>query len=453
MSEIESADVVVIGGGVAGVSAALRAVELGAKTFLVERAELGGQCLHRGLYAIKTALMRLEALKESAAGSASPDVAGLFQTVKTAANNISAQWEQNLEKRKVQVLKGTGSLVGGGKILVQGAEGERLIQSPKTILALGSAPKEDPLIPFDGETVFSAEEIFEFQELPKNILIQGANRCGIELAALLNQLGSRVFLNDEGSRLLPGRDPDLGLFLEEQMKKRKIKSLLNKKISSVFKNAGALDVNLETGIKFSTDAMILCRANKANSEALQGTGIDLGEEGEVWVNEFMETTFKGTYAVGSLTGRERDPLLSEEEGRAAAQNALGKVTPLDSKQTPYLLHSNSPIASVGVVCAEAHHYGFQAVEGKCDLSKLDFALAKGEVVGWMKIVGDKSSKKIIGAHLCGPGAHEALHLAALAIRKGLSVKDFAEMTCDWPSPFLGLKKAARSCWGKLMKPR
>ncbi len=452
MSEIESADIVVIGGGVAGISAALRAVELGAKTCLVERAELGGQCLHRGLYSIKTALMQLDALRESGAGAELPGVADFFQTVKSAAKNISAQWEQNLEKRKIRFLRGTGSLVGGGKILVQGAEGERLVKSSKTILALGSVPKEDPLIPFNGECVFSSEEIFDFQTLPENILIQGANRCGIELAALLNQLGSRVFLNDEGSRLLSGFDPDLGLFLEEQMKKQKIKLLLNKKISSVYKNAGALlDVNLETGIKFSTDAMILCRANMPNSATLQGTGVDLGERKEVWVNEHMQTTLKGVYAVGSLTGRERDPLLSEEEGRVAAENALGKKVPLDSKQTPYLLHSKPPIASVGVVFAEAHHHGFQAAEGKCDLSKLDYSLARGDTAGWVKIVGDKSSKKVVGVHLCGPGAHEALHLAALAVKKGFSVKDFAELTCNWPSPFLGLKKAARACWSKLNK--
>ena len=197
--------------------------------------------------------------------------------------------------------------------------------------------------------------------------------------------------------------------------------------------------------------MISEGVKSANREALEAVrpGLLLGERKEVLVNDRMESSVPGIYAVGSVTGCSPDPLLSEEGGRIAAKNALGKGRTLNMDHVPTIVYTDPEIASVGCTATNGHYKGFRTVEGCFNSNALDHSIITGEIVGLFKIVADKTTKKVIGMHILGSGASEMISLAALTIKKGLAVSDLAALPCGWPSRFQGVKKAARMCLDRL----
>jgi pyruvate/2-oxoglutarate dehydrogenase complex dihydrolipoamide dehydrogenase (E3) component len=174
-------------------------------------------------------------------------------------------------------------------------------------------------------------------------------------------------------------------------------------------------------------------------------GIRMGELQQILVNEKMETTAKGVYAIGSVTGRKSFDGLSEEEGRVAVENALGKDKSLNTDWIPKVIYTDPEIATVGCFAQEAHHKGFRGVEGRCDIESLDYSILEGEGRGFFKIVADKSSKKIIGGQIVCTRASEFIPLILLAIKKGLTVNSLARLSCGVSTQFQGIQQAAKAC--------
>lgn len=433
---MESYDVAVLGGGVAGIFTALHASELGAKVCLIEKEQIGGAC-SSGYTSLEVAL-------------ACPEK-GRLESLKDRLDAISLRRMETLQQRKITVKNGDGSLINSAEILIRSDAGEEVVSAGKIVVATGSVPISFPSMPFDGETILSPDDIFALRGIPESILIVGGGKIGCELATLFNHWGSKVFLCDERPRVLTEQDPDIIAALESEMKKQKIKLLLNRKPVSIYKDGGKIDVTLDGEIKFSTDKIIIAGLRKANTGMLDAArlGLRLGDRSEILVNETMESSVPGIYAVGSVTGSNPDPVLSEESGKVAARNALGKARSLNLGHVPVVVHTNPEIASVGCSASNAHYKGFRAVEGRCEFNTLDCSLISGETVGLLKVVADKTTKKVIGVHIFGGGASEMISLGALAIKKGLAISDLAALSCGWPTRFQGVKKAARMCLDKL----
>ncbi|MBI5427955.1 MAG: NAD(P)/FAD-dependent oxidoreductase [Nitrospinae bacterium] len=456
---MEEFDLAVLGGGVAGISAVLRASEMGARACLIEEKGIGGSCFHNGPYPIRTALNLLRdrpGFSSSTAGSdnaesATANLPGLLRQVRDTVDSIACRWRETLAGKGIAVKDGRGSLVGPSGILVRRQDGEELVKAGKVVIATGSAVDPFPSLPFDGRFVFPGDDLFSLSEVPASVLIVGGGKAGCEMAVLFRALGSRVFVADEKNSLANGLDADLATALSAEMKRRKVKLLLGKKIVSVFKDDDKIDVSLEGAIKFPVDKIMLTGRRKANTGELDAErlGIRLGERKEILVDEKMQTAAPGIYAVGSVTGSVPDPNRSEEEGRVAAENALGKERKLNPFNVPLMIYTDPELATVGYRAEDAHYHGFRAVEGRCDYSALDHSLVARESAGLFKVVADKTTKKVIGAHLFAPDASEMIPLAALAVKKGLTANDLAALACGWGSRFQGVKMAARSCVEKL----
>jgi len=338
-------------------------------------------------------------------------------------------------------------LIESNAIQVRGANEEKVIKAQKIILATGSRIEAPATIPFDLERITSADTVFEIGKVPASVLILGGAGAGCELAALYNKLGSKTFLCDEAPRLLPDLDSDLMEAVEGEIKRQKIKLLPNKKVISIFKDRDAIDISLDGGVKFSVQTIVLTGNRKARIEGVMAekTGMRLGEKGQILVDEKQETTLNGVYAAGSVTGRDGFHGLSEEEGKVAAENALGGKARLNKDWIPRIVYAGLEIATVGCCAADAHQKGFRAVEGRCDGDQLDFSLILNDAAGFVKIVADKSSRNVIGGQIVSKNASEFIPLILLAIKKGLQVNSLANLSCGVTTQILGIREAARAC--------
>ena len=440
---MDSYDVVVLGGGVAGIAAACRAAEKGAKVCLIEKDQIGGPCVHRGLFLLRWILARQKKSIDGHPIDFPATVAAFQETAKKASENRT----RFLKDNGVAIIQGLGSLVGKGQVRVVSGEADEGIKANRIVLATGSLPKPNVTIPFDNARVFPLDDFSLLEKVPESLLIVGGSQIGLELAVLFNCLGSKVFLVEDKPRLIPDQDPEIIDALEQSFKKQKIKTLLNKRIISTFMDSSKIDITLDGGVKFSVEKMVMAGDRLGNtSEVLtHGLGIEMGKDHEVWVNEEMETSLKGVYAAGSVTGRKPCPDVSEAEGRVAGGNAVGAGKSLDRDQIPFRVLTTPEIASVGCLASEAHYKGYRALEGRADLQTLDHALIHGEDEGFFKIVADRESKKIIGAQFLGPQASELLVPVLLAMKKGNSVSVLTQISPGWGAGIEGVQEAARAC--------
>jgi dihydrolipoamide dehydrogenase len=232
--------------------------------------------------------------------------------------------------------------------------------------------------------------------------------------------------------------------LEVGFKKQKIKTLLGKKIISIFKDTEKIDVTLDGGVKFSTEKILVSGERLGNTVdlGLDDLSIERGPSQEIWVNENMETSLKGVFAAGSVTGRSRSLQISKEEGRVAGINAAGGSESVDQDQIPFCLQTQPEIASIGCLSENAHHKGYRAVVGRYNSSGADSANShEGD---FCKIVADRESKRIIGAQILGAQASESIAQLQSNIREGVTVKKLVEISEPAPS-FKLVISAAKKC--------
>ncbi len=431
-------DVVVIGAGTAGVAAAHSAVDQGARVGLVESNRPGGHSLYRGQ-------LPLQVMYEGTGVSGKPlSFESLVQAVDEKAGEISKKIEARLKNSGVEYLKGEGAFAGNGQVRVRQGEDSSILKSGKIIIATGSLPKPVAKIPFDEQSIFHSDRLLDWKEVPTSLVVVGGDKTGLEAATLFKLLGIKVFLVDENHRLIHDKDPDLITALEAYFKQQKIKTLLGKKIISIFKDAEKIDITLDGGVKFSTEKVLVSGERLGNTAdlGLDGLGIEMGLNQEIWVNENMETSLPGVFAVGSVTGRSRSLQISKEEGRVAGINAAGGSEPLDRDQIPFCLQTQPEFASIGCLSGEAHYKGYRAVEGRYDFPGTDGS--NNQEGGFCKIVADRESKRIIGAQIFGAQATEAITRLQPDIREGVPVKKLAQN--NELTPYLKpLISAAQKC--------
>ncbi len=435
---MEEFDVIVIGGGTAGVAAVQSAMEAGARVALVESNRLGGHSLFKGQLPLQVMNDRLGMSNEQISFES------LIREVDEKAGEISKEIEDRLKISGVDCIKGEGALAGGRQVAVRQGEDSSLLKTGKIIIATGSLPKPVASIPFDDHSIFHSDRLLDWKEAPASLSIVGGNKTGLEAATLFNLLGTKIFLVDENQRLIHDRDPDLITALEAGFKKQKIKALLGKKIISIFKDTEKIDVTLDGGVKFSTEKILVSGERLGNTAGLglDDLSIEKGSSQEIWVNENMETSLKGVFAVGSVTGRPRSLQISKEEGRVAGINAAGGSEAVDRDQIPFCLQTQPEIASIGCLSGNAHYKGYRAVVGRYDSPGVDGS--NSHEGGFCKIVADRESKRIIGAQIFGAQASESITLLQPNIREGVTVKKLVQTSEPAPSFDLVIS-AAKKC--------
>jgi dihydrolipoamide dehydrogenase len=461
-------DLIVIGSGPGGYIAAIRGAQLGLNTAIVEKDNvLGGTCLHRGCVPAKAWLEtahRFEQTKQAGdfgisgvdTGALRPDLTMILKRKGRILLKNSKGIEFLMKKNKVTVIKGFGQLMGGSKVMV----GEELIEAKKIILATGSIPKDLPGVEVDGQRVLSSDHALDMAELPKHLIILGAGAIGVEFASAFSRLGSKVTIVEFMDQLLPLEDQAIGAELAKIFTKPyKIDVRVKTKISSVERHPDKVVCMLEgeTAGAVEGDCLLVAvgRQPLTSGIGLENTSAVL-DRGTVNVNEVMQTNEPGLYAIGDIV---RTPMLAHvasDEGIVAAEHAameLGlNVTPhaIDYGRVPSCTYCSPEVGSVGMTEKAAIEAGFDVQTGVFPFMPMAKANIMGEPHGFIKIVADGKTKKILGIHIIGPKATELVASSVALLAGGLTVDALIHTMYPHPSLNEVFPEAARAVYGRAM---
>ncbi len=422
-------DVVVLGGGFSGTRAALRAAELGGKVCLIEKGTIGKKgFLRRNVFA-----------NECASDNDPVDWPSHLERQERLTEIYCRNLESKLVQAGVVLIEGVGSLASPSEISVQGKEKNQTITGKSLILACGSDPSFPSTLPREENVIISIDEIYQLNRIPEKVLIVGAGKWGAEAALGFQKLGCKVFLCVDSVEILPEMDPEFNLKVEAQLKSRKIKILPDKKIISFFKNEDDLEMTLETGIKFATNLIVMVGEGKGGelNKVAESLGARLGSKDEIFVDERMMSSIPGVYGVGSISGKRVTDMMSQEQGKVAADNAMGKNRQLNREWVPEINRLVQNVGYVGCSMKSAPQQGFHPVEGIYESEQFE-----GEI---FKIVADKRTKMVVGAQIISSQAGELIPMILLLIKKGITVPNLANSTSLEMTRFQEISYAAKAC--------
>jgi dihydrolipoamide dehydrogenase len=468
-------DVVVVGAGPAGYVCAIRAAQLGLKVAVVEKAALGGVCLNVGCIPSK-ALIAAGALVKKikhaetmgiTAKDVYLDVGKLVAWKEGIVGKLTGGVKGLLENHKCTVIEGTARVVSRHKIEVTDAGGKKTtLETQNVVVATGSSPIEIPGFAFDGENVWSSTEALAPTAIPESMLVIGGGYIGLELGLVYHNLGTQVRVVEFMDRVLPGMEDDLSKEMARSLKKKKIPVHLESKATGYAKSKDGLVATVESasgkGKKetFTCDVILSTVGRRPNSKGLglEEAGVKIDDKGFVKVDAQRQTTVPGIYAIGDVAGQ---PMLAHKgshEGLVAAAALAGDPgAAFDPACIPAVIFTDPEIASVGLTAAEAKAAGFDPHEGRFPFAASGRAMSLNETEGWVKIVADSKTDKVLGVHMIGPEVTELIAEAALAIELGATVGDLAHTIHAHPTLPEAIMEAAEAVHGMavhiFMKPK
>ncbi|HEV2216836.1 MAG TPA: dihydrolipoyl dehydrogenase, partial [Candidatus Dormibacteraeota bacterium] len=450
-----SFDVVVIGGGPGGYVAALRAAQLGASTAIVEKDRMGGTCLVRGCIPTKALLQSTELYSLAKAG----EPFGLV------ADNIGFDWP-TAQKRKTQVvdqlvkgvegllraggvtsLRGAARLAGKGQVAIDGGS----ISAKDIVIATGSAISRIPLK--GAELTIDSDRILELKEVPARLAVIGGGVVGMEFAAMFAALGTKVTVLEMLPQVLPMVDTDLVTAYGKHLAGLGGVIQTNAKVNEVARNGKALQVRFSAGGEggaVDADQVLLAVGRSPYTEGLgaEAAGVKL-ERGRVVVDEHLRTTADGVWAIGDVIGGIMLAHVASYEGVCAVENIAGHANRVpDYHAAPNCIYTDPEIAHVGLGEKEARGQGLDVRVGKFPFVASGRALTLGQTEGFVKVIADSSSGKLLGAHIIGPRATDLIAEAALAIQNGLTLEQLDLTIHAHPTLPESLMEAALASQGR-----
>ena len=411
-------DVAVIGTGPGGYVAAIRCAQLGLSVAAVEDDRPGGVCLNWGCIPTKALLRNAEVvhLLERApefgirVQGFQADYAEAVKRSRQVADRMAKGVEFLFRKNKITLLPGTGTLRSPASVEVKGVRGAETIEARALILATGSEPKALPGVGIDEKIVLSSNGAVRQERAPKSLVIIGAGAVGVEFADVYASYGTQVTILEALPRLVPVEDEEVSSQLARSFNRRGMTLKTGVKVTSV-KPGGAGGVVETDGGRFEAEQILMAvgRAAKVKGLGLETLGVAL-DRGFVKVSPRMETSVKGVYAIGDMAG---PPLLAHKamaEGVVAAETIAGREPrPIDYTNVPSCTYCRPQIASIGLTEARAKENGREITVGRFPFTASGKAVALGETEGFIKVVADKATGELLGAHIVGPDATEVIH--------------------------------------------
>ncbi len=421
-------DVTVIGSGPGGYIAAIRASQLGFKVGIVERDKLGGVCLNWGCIPskalLKSAQMLNELKKTEEFGISVKDVqfdfAKIIQRSRGVSDRVSKGVEYLMKKNKIEVIKGTAKLTG--KNLVEISNDGKVTDTIKTknvILATGARAKSIPGVNIDRKRIITSSEAMTLSDLPKSMVIIGAGAIGIEFAYFYNALGTKIIVIEMLPSILPVEDKEITKILESSLKKSGIEIFTATKTEAVkVSDKVTVTVSDKEGKKFDVvgDVALMAVGVQANTEGLglEAVGVKT-DRGFIAVNEFMQTSTTGIYAIGDVSGPPLLAHVASHEGVVAANHIAGKAKHgIDKNNVPSCTYCQPQVASVGMTEEAAIAKGYKVKVGRFPFRPLGKAMATGETEGTVKLVFDEKYGELLGAHIIGSEATEMISELGMA---------------------------------------
>jgi len=455
---MDSIDFVVIGSGPGGYQAAIRAAQRGASVTLIEEKHLGGVCLNKGCIPTKgmvTSVEVLRAVRQSEEhGIQSSGMVVSVASIVGRRNRVVAKIQQGLQyllqKNKVNVIHGRGKLVGGKVVEVSG----RQIQAKTIILATGSHPNSLPAAKPDGNFILNSDHSLDLNHLPGSMVILGGGYIGCEYASIFSQLGTKVTILELEERLLMNMDADLGRQLERSFKKQGIQILTGKKLEAASVEGGKVRITISGGEKLEAEKLLVSVGRSPNIDGLGLESEKIQVKGHLLVNEFMETTTPGIYALGDLVGKFPLAHVASAQARIAVGHVFGDKTPMDYRVVPSAVFTYPELASVGLSEEEAIKSHATTAAPPRDIKSVKFPFAalgkpvsQGETEGFVKLVGDAKSGELLGAHIAGLHAAELIGTFAVAMKAHMKISELAETIFTHPTYSEAIPETAEAWTG------
>lgn len=455
-----SFDLVIIGSGPAGYSAAIRATHLGLKTAIVEKEKLGGICLNWGCIPTKSLLKSAQYFstlkKASFFGIKSENIKINISIIIERSRSIAEQMNKGItylmKKNKITVFFGKAELKEGKIISIISNEGKEMeYKASFIIIATGANPKTLHNLPQDGKKIIGYREALTLSELPKTMVIVGAGAIGVEFAYFYNTIGVQVSLIESMTRIVPLEDIEISLELEKSLKKNGIKVFTNSYIEEVktYKTGVYLFIK-DSKYKIEADIVLSAVGVIPNIENLgiESVGITL-EKGHILVDDFYRTNIKGYYAIGDIVYGPSLAHVAAAEAIVCVDNIKGiHPSSLDYKNIPSCIYCIPEISSVGLSEEKAIKKGYKIKVGKFPFSVLGKSNVNGETEGFIKVIFDANYGEWLGCHMIGQGVTEMIMEAVVARKLETTAHDILNTIHPHPTFSEGVIEAVANAYGK-----
>ncbi|HEV2300177.1 MAG TPA: dihydrolipoyl dehydrogenase [Stellaceae bacterium] len=457
----ERYDVVVIGAGPGGYVAAIRAAQLGLKAACVEsRSSLGGTCLNIGCIPSKALLQSSERFAEARRGldehgiklgEVSLDLAAMMARKNKVVDGLTKGVEYLFRKHKIDWLKGKGRITAPGRVVVSG-EAARDVEAGAIVIATGSEAAPLPGIEIDEKRILSSTGALSLDRVPGRLVVIGGGYIGLELGSVWQRLGAKVTVVEALDHILPNMDQELGRTLQRLLARSRIEFKLGAKVAGARAEGEGVAVALDGGEELVADAVLLAIGRRPYTEGLglDEVGIARDAQGRITVDRGFATTVAGIYAIGDAIA---GPMLAHkamEEGSALAERLARQQPSIDYDAIPAVVYTAPEVASVGTTEEELKAAGVEYRTGKFPFTATARARCNGDTEGFVKILADAASDRVLGIHIIGAEAGTMIAEAALAKEFGASAEDIARTCHAHPTLPEAMKEAALATLGRVI---
>jgi dihydrolipoamide dehydrogenase len=471
-------DVIVIGGGPGGYTAAIATAQLGLNVALIEKDQVGGTCLNRGCIPTKAILESAKLfakIKNAAklgikASSAELDYAAVLARKNQIVTKLTKGVEFMLKNAKVDLIRGEGKLAANAaptseakpanappptdynravEVTLNGKT--ETLNCNKVILATGSEPALIQNFNIDEKDILTSTAFLNLDRLPVSVLVVGGGVMGVEFAGILALCGVKVTLIEALARILPAEDEEISQILSQMLKKLGVEIICGKQIESIIREQANLSgeqdrrviAKLHDGSELRSEKVLITIGRRLNTKEFKSAGIKLDGE-KIAVNEKMETNLPNVYAIGDITGKYLLAHVAMAQGKVAAANCAGKPETMDYSAVPWCIFSLLEIARVGLTESDAKQAGRNVKISKLPYRAIGRAKTMEAEDGFIKVIADNAAGKnaqILGAAIIGENASEIIHEAVLAIQNNLSVEQVAKTIHAHPTLSEGIMEA------------
>ncbi len=453
-------DLVILGSGPGGYVAGIRAGQLGMRTAVIERAEIGGICLNWGCIPSKALLRNAEVLSlfneaerfGIEVGTVVGDFGKAIDRSREVVDRLTKGVAYLLNKNKVDVIRGSGALVDANTVRVDG-ESPQTLTASNVMIATGARQRGLPNLPIDGKVVITSRQALEMREAPGRVVIVGGGATGAEFAYLYNSYGSEVTIVELLPRMVPLEDDDVGAQLTRSFKKMGVKVMTEAHVLGITTESGTVKVTVSKGENESViecDRVLVAVGVTGNIEdiGLEEAGVQT-ERGYIPIDDSMRTNVPGVYAIGDVTGKLLLAHVASAQGVTAVETMAGLEPPaLDYDLMPKAVYCRPQVASFGMTEQAAREAGRELKIGRFPLSASGKALALGETDGFVKVVSDAEIGEILGVHMIGPEVTELLGEASLARLLEGTTTEIGWLVHPHPTISEALKEAALAAEGE-----
>ena len=454
----EKFDVTVIGGGPAGYVCAIRLSQLGLKTACVEsRGSLGGTCLNIGCIPSKSLLNMSESFHRAKnfsnigieTGEIKLNLEKMMSNKDSSVATLTKGVEFLFKKNKVTYIKGVGSFNEKNEILVKNDKSEIKIKTDKTIISTGSEPLSLPGIDFDEKKILSSTGALNISKLPKKMVVVGGGYIGLEMGSVWSRLGTAVHVIEYLDHITPGLDKEISNEFMKILKKQNIKFELNTKVEKISKNDQGVIIetsNKDAKNKIEADVVLISVGRKPYTDKLnlKKIGVNLDKKGKITVNKNFETNVKNVYAIGDVIDGPMLAHKAEEEGIAVAELIAGQSGHVNYDIIPGVIYTSPEVAYVGKNEEELKEKKVNYKVGKFPFMANSRAKAINEPEGFVKILAESTTDRVLGVHIIGPHAGEMIAEMSVAMEFGASSEDIARTCHAHPTFSEAIKEAALS---------